>query len=98
MYLPLPFLQHGDSPFLCCKCIANKINQGVLSFIKGQKIEIARFKTDCLSALTDGLQTFIIKKDGFTPEFEEGVSSVLQKHTLPNTYGQMYCWHRNPEI
>jgi len=82
----------SPSPFLRCKCIATKINHRTLSYKKGPKIEIARFKTECLSALTDGSQTYLNKKEGFTPEFEEGVSYVLQKYTLSNTYGQIYLF------
>ncbi|RXN13613.1 putative C-mannosyltransferase DPY19L3 isoform X1 [Labeo rohita] len=45
-----------------------------------------------VSALSDGTTVYLNKKEGFTPEFEEGVSYILQNYTLSNTYGQIYLF------
>ncbi|XDV25225.1 hypothetical protein PO909_029178 [Leuciscus waleckii] len=78
--------------FLHCKCIATRTNQRALSYTRGEKIAIAKIKTESVSALSDGVNSLINKKDGFTSEFEEGVSYVLQKYTLSKTYGQTYLF------
>jgi len=65
MYLSLPFLifSMATSPkFLRCKCVATRVN---LSYTKGKKSDIARFKTESLSAVSDGFKCYINKKDGF---------------------------------
>ncbi|XP_051993780.1 uncharacterized protein LOC127651800 [Xyrauchen texanus] len=82
----------SPTAFLTCKCVATKLSQRAQSFTKGRKIDIGRFKTQCLSALSDGSKTYLNKKDGFTREFEEGVSYVLQKHTISNAYGQIHLF------
>ncbi len=38
------------------------------------------------------VQLCTLIKKGLTPEFEEGVSYILQNYTLSNTYGQMYLF------
>jgi len=68
MYLSLPFLlfSMATSPkFLRCKCVATRVNQKALSYTKGKKSDIARFKTESLSAVSDGFKCYINKKDGF---------------------------------
>lgn len=70
-----------------------QLSQQALTYLmKGRKIEISKLKTETISALTDGVTVYLNKKDGFIPEFEEGVSYGLQKYTLLNTFGQMYLF------
>lgn len=79
--------------FLRCKCVATRLRQRALTYsMKGRKIEISKLKTESISALTDGITVYLNKKDGFTPEFEEGVSYVLQKYALSNAFGQIYLF------
>ena len=98
MYLSLPFLlvsmatPTSPAAFLRCKCVATSLNQRALNFRKGEKITINRLKTQSISALSDGLKTYLNKKDGFTPEFEEGVSYILQTYTLSYAFDQMHLF------
>lgn len=79
--------------FLRCKCVATRLSQRALTYsMQGRKIEISKLKTESISALTDGTTVYLNKTNGFTPEFEEGVSYVLQKYTLSNAFGQMYLF------
>lgn len=79
--------------FLRCKCVDTRLNRRALTYCtKGKKIEVAKVKTEMVCALTDGTTVYLNKKDGLTPEFEDGVSYILQNYTLSNTYGQMYLF------
>ncbi len=79
--------------FLRCKCVDIRLNRRALTYtMKGKKIEVAKVKTEMISALSDGTTVYLNKKEGLTPEFEEGVSYILQNYTLSNTYGQMYLF------
>ncbi|KAL0149721.1 hypothetical protein M9458_055004, partial [Cirrhinus mrigala] len=79
--------------FLRCKCVGTRLNSRALTYtMKGKKIDVDKVKTEMVSALSDGAIVYLNKKEGFTPEFEEGVSYILQNYTLSNTYGQMYLF------
>ncbi len=79
--------------FLRCKCVGIRLNRRALTYnTKGKKIEVAKVRTEMVSALSDGTTVYLNKKKGLTPEFEEGVSYILQNYTLSNTYGQMYLF------
>ncbi len=49
--------------FLRCKCVDIRLNRRALTYtMKGKKIEVAKVKTEIISALSDGTTVYLNKK------------------------------------
>jgi len=90
MYLSLPFLlfSNATSPtFLHCKCIATRVNQKALSYKKGKEFDIARFKTECLSALSVGFKCYM----GLPQNLRRGLATYCRSSPCPIVLDRCIC-------
>lgn len=70
---------------ITCKCIQTRvINKAETFMYKKSKIEPATYRTTSVRTLTDNTKTYIHKRSGPNPEFEEG-ATYIQKNVIVST-------------
>lgn len=73
---------------ITCKCIETRLINKAETFIYTKsKIEPATYRTTSVCALTDNNKTYLHKRSGPDPEFEEGASYILKNVTISTREG-----------
>ncbi|XP_042588010.1 uncharacterized protein LOC109058131 [Cyprinus carpio] len=76
---------------ITCKCIQTRLVNKAETFIYTKsKIEPATYRTTSVCALTDNANTYLHKRSGPDPEFEEGASYILKNVTVSTRDGQAH--------